>query len=448
MPAQSWNSHFKALLTLGVPLVGSNLAQFLIQLTDSIMLGWYSVEALAAVTLAGGIHFLALMLGAGFGIVVSPLVAAAEARGDTTEARRVTRMGMWLCVGYALLMLPGYLLTESLLLALGQDPDMAALAGQYLSLIWFALAPSLIIFVLRSYLSAVELTGIILRSTIAAALANAALNRVLIFGAFGLPELGVAGAAIASTITVIISLLWIVVYIRRELPEQNLFRRLWVADPWAAKRVFSLGLPIGLTSLAEGGLFAISSVLVGLIGTIELAAHGIALQIASLFFMAHVGLSQAATVRTGRFFGQQNQTDLRRSTIATLGLSGAIVVITVIILLAMPHQLVAVFIDPHNPARTAIDALGVKLLAVAALFQLVDAAQVMMLSMLRGVQDTRVPLILAVICYWGIGLGSAALLGFWADMGAIGIWLGLCIGLGAAAIAMTTRFWHRHLRIA
>lgn len=441
MADESWSTHIRALIALGLPLMGSNLAQFAIQLTDTVMLGWYDVEALAAVTLAGGLHFLVFMLGNGFGFAVTPLVAAAEARGDTVEARRVTRMALWLVIGYALLFLPLYLFTTPLLRAIGQDPHLADLAGRYMRVIWLTLAPSLAVMVLKGFLSALEHPGAILRATIGAALANIVLNRVLIFGAFGLPPLGVTGAALASTVTVLVSLVWLTLYTRRRLPEQQIFRRLWVADRWAFLRVFTLGLPLGLTALAESGLFVAASALIGWIGTVELAAHGVALQIAALFFMAHLGLSQAATVRAARFYGRGDMAELRRCALAALSLSGVIVLATVIVLLSTPRVWLSLFIDPADPLRGAILDLGVQLLAVAALFQLVDAAQVIMLALLRGVQDTRVPMILAVICYWGLGIGAALLLGFTLDLGAVGVWLGLCVGLGAAALAMSVRFW-------
>lgn len=442
-PAQSWAEHFRAILILGLPLVGGSLAQFAIHLTDSLMLGWYDARALAAVTLANSLHFIIFIVGAGLAYAVTPLVAAAEERGDTTEARRATRMALWLVTLYGLAAAPLYLFSEALFSAIGQTPDMAAKAQIYLRLAWFTLIPSLAVAVLRSYLSAVELTGIILRSTIGAALANVAFNRVLIFGAFGVPSFGIAGAATASIITVALSLAWLIAYIQKRLPDQELFRRLWVRDADAAARVFALGAPIGLTSLAEGGLFSASSFMVGWIGEIPLAAHGVALQLASLFFMAHLGLSQATTVRAGRAMGRGDGPGLRRGGLAAIAVSLLVVTLTVLIFLTLPRTLTGLFIDPSDPARPQIMQLGVQLLAVAALFQLVDAMQIMMLGLLRGVQDTRVPMILAALSYWGLGLSSSYALAFWADLGAVGVWLGLCVGLGTAAVMMSTRFWTR-----
>lgn len=439
-PAHSWAAHFRAVLALGLPLVGSSLAQFAIHLTDSLMLGWYDARALAAVTLAGSLHFIIFIVGAGFGFAVTPLVASAEERNDTTQARRVTRMALWLVAGYAVITSPAYIFSGAFFEAIGQSADMAAKAQLYLRLIWFTLFPSLAVTVLRGYLSAVEHTGIILRSTIGAALANVAFNRVLIFGAFGLTGWGIQGAAIASVITVVLSLLWLIAYIQRNLPDQELFRRVLVKDDEAARKVFMLGLPIGLTSLAEGGMFSASSMMVGWIGEIPLAAHGVALQLASLFFMAHVGLSQAATVRAGRALGRGDGLGLRRGGMAAMALSGVAVAITVFALLVFPRTLIGLFIDPTDPVLPEIMQIGVQLLAVAALFQVVDAIQVMMLGLLRGVQDTKVPLMLAGISYWGLGMTSAYALAFWAGLGQVGIWLGLCIGLGVAAVLMTARF--------
>ena len=205
-----------------------------------------------------------------------------------------------------------------------------------------------------------------------------------------------------------------------------------------------IGLPIGLTLLAEVGLFAASSIMMGWLGAVPLAAHGIALQISSLTFMIPLGLSQAVTVRVGRAWGRQNTQEMRAAAVAGMLLAGIAVVITIAAFLLIPEILIGLFIDPDDPARPAILATGVALLAIAALFQLVDFGQVMGLGMLRGVQDTRIPMIMAIISYWLIGLPVSYLVGFAAGWGGVGVWLGLTVGLAAACIGMQARFWRRY----
>lgn len=226
----------------------------------------------------------------------------------------------------------------------------------------------------------------------------------------------------------------------------DLFARIWRADWPVLGQVFRLGWPIGLTSLAEVGLFAASSLMMGWIGAQALASHGVAIQIASMTFMVHVGLSSAATVRAGKAYGTGDWEMVRLGAIAALILSGVAVALTVILFLGVPEFLVGLFLSPDEPERGAIIAIGAGLLAVAALFQLADAAQVMALGLLRGLQDTRVPMIQAFLSYWALGLPASYVLGFPMGLGGQGIWLGLVVGLAVAAVLMSVRFWRRLAR--
>lgn len=436
----TYPEHIRAILRLGLPLIGSNLVQYAIWMTDSIMLGWYDVTALAAVTVANSLSFLCFIVGSGFGRAVTPLVAEAEEQGDTRLARRATRMAIWLSVIYGLCLIPAYLMSGTILRLLGQEVEVTGLAQQYLTIWVVALIPSLLRGVLESFVSALEHTQVILMAAVGSIFLNAGLNWVLIFGRFGMPELGVRGAAIASVVTTIFAMLWLVVYILRRLPDYEIFRNFHQNDPDSTRRVFALGVPIGLTALAEGGLFSASSIMMGWLGTVPLAAHGIALQLASAAFMAHLGLSQAATVRAGRAFGRRDGPGLRRGGVAALMMSGLAVAVTILVFLTVPEFLIGLFLDPNDPARDTIVGIGVALVAMAALFQLVDAAQVMFLGLLRGLQDTRVPMQIAIGSYWGLGLPAAYVLAFPMGWGAIGLWAGLCVGLAAAAVMMGLRF--------
>ena len=279
---------------------------------------------------------------------------------------------------------------------------------------------------------------------IGAALMNALVNYALIFGNLGAPELGIVGAGIASLVSHLVSLAALLIYALRKRPDHALLKNFHRPDPEALARVFRIGLPIGLTLLAETGLFAASSIMMGWLGTIPLAAHGIALQIASVTFMVLLGLSQAVTVRVGGAWGRKDTEALRHAAIAGLLLTGLAVVTTVSAFLLIPEQLVGLFVDPTDPDRPQILAAGITLLAMAALFQLVDNGQVIALGMLRGVHDTRVPMVMAIVSYWGIGLPVAYVMGFVLGWEGPGIWLGLTVGLAAACAAMQTRFWRLH----
>lgn len=447
MQVSPYRTHTRKLLGLGLPLVGANVAGFSIHMTDSLMLGWYSVTSLAAATVSGGLWFVTFIVGAGFGRAVTPVVAEAIEQGDDTRARRVTRMALWLSVAYAVLMIVPFMFAEQILLAMGQEAAVAAEGGLYLRVAILGMLPALCAQVIRSYLGALELTAIQMWITFAMVGANAALNYALIFGHLGAPELGILGAAIASVVVQTLQMLALIVYVQIKKPQVQLFRRIWKSDNEALGQVFRLGLPIGLTSFAEGALFTGSSIMMGWIGAVELAAHGIALQLTALMFMFHVGMAEAATIRAGRHFGARNEDELRRGAKVAYAVSLGFGVLVVIVFLTMPGVLAGLFIDPEDPARDAVLALAVILLILSALFQFVDAAQIVALSVLRGVQDTAVPMWLALVSYWVIGIPSSYLMAFEMGLGAQGLWLGLTVGLGCAALFLGLRFWGHSVRI-
>lgn len=444
----SYPSHCRALLSLGLPLIGSHLAQMALHVTDTVMLGWYSVEALAAVVLGASGFFIIFILGSGFAQAVMPMVASAIGSGNEAQVRRDTRMGLWLSIAYGLLTFPLFWWSAPILLAAGQQHDLSYMAQDYLRIAGLGMIPALLVMVFKSYLAALERTQVVLWATLAGVGLNIALNWMLIFGNWGAPELGVAGAAIASVATQVLTLLVMIAY-AAWLPQLRrffLFQRFWRPDWPAFIQVFRLGWPIGLTGLAEGGLFQASALMMGWIGTIELAAHGIALEVAALAFMVHLGLSNAATVRTGRAVGMGDGRALRDGARAAIGMSLAVGLVMVTILLTLPEPIVGLFLDESNPGSEAIIAFGVSLLAVAAMFQIADAVQVMALGLLRGVQDTRAPMWLASFSYWLIGIPASYVLAFPLGMGGVGLWLGLVIGLTVAATLLMTRFWLRASR--
>ncbi|MEM8981008.1 MAG: MATE family efflux transporter [Pseudomonadota bacterium] len=442
-PAITYTEHSRALMKLGLPLVGSLLASFAIGLTDMVMLGWFSVEALAAATLASSFFHTILIVGSGFAWAVTPMVAQAVELRRGALIRRTTRMGIWLSVGFAALVTPFLFFSEPWLLKLGQGADVSAGAQDYLRVAVWGLFPALIARVLTSYLSAMENTKPILWATLVVVALNVGLNWVLIFGRFGLPELGIQGAALASVLVNLMLCLFLGFYARGQYPAHMLFTRIWKRDGFVLGEVFRLGWPIALTNLAETGLFLFSSVMMGWLGTVALAAHGIALQVATATFMVHLGISQASTVRAGRALGRADGQGLKRGAWVAVGFSLATSVVAVIVFLAMPEQLVALFLSEDEPARDLIIPLGVSLVIMAALFQFADGLQVIALGLLRGVQDTRVPMFFAAIGYWVLGVPASYVLGFTLEWGGVGVWLGLVIGLGFAAVTLLWRFARR-----
>ncbi len=440
-----YTPHARAILALGLPLIGSHVAQFGLHLIDTIMLGWYGILPLAAGVLGSSTFFVVFVLGSGFAKAVMPMVAAAHGQADDRQVRRVARMGLWLSILYGAVCYPIFWYSEALLLALAQKPEVAALTQDYLRVAGLGMIPALLVMVLKSYLSALERTQVVLWVTVAAMPLNMLLNWALIFGNWGAPELGVQGAAIATVVVQVFSLVLIAAYaaLLPSLRHYHLFQRFWRPDWPGFRAVFRLGWPMGLTGLAESGLFQASALMMGWIGTAELAAHGIALEITALTFMVHVGLSNAVTVRTGRAHGAGDWVGLRQGALTGVALSMVFAGVTMGIFLLFPQALISPFLNPADPDRALIIMTGTALLACAALFQLADSLQVMALGLLAGVQDTKVPMVLASVSYWIIGIPVSYVLAFPLGYGGVGLWLGLVVGLAAAAISLMARFWLR-----
>ncbi|WP_340247167.1 MATE family efflux transporter [Sulfitobacter pontiacus] len=437
----TYPGHARAITVMGLPLVGGHLGQIAIGVSDTVMAGWYSVEALAAVTLASTYFFVLLIFGSGFAWGVMPLVAAFDAEGDEVGLRRATRMGMWLSMGFAVLALPLMIWSRPIMALMGQDQALADMVDGYLFIAAWGIFPALMVMVLKSYLAALERTQVVLWITLLAGVANVLANYAFIFGNWGAPELGVRGAAIASVTSHSVSLVAVVIYVLWKMPQHQMFVRLWRPDFEMLARVFRLGLPIGFTGLSEVGLFAASAVMMGWLGTVALAAHGIALQLASITFMVHLGISNVATIRAGNAYGRRDPAHLARGAITATVMSALVAVLTIFVFVMWPEPLINLFMQRDEPARDQILVIGVGLLAMASLFQLVDGAQAVALGILRGVQDTTVPMLLAGFSYWIVGMPASYLLGFAFDLEGVGVWLGLVFGLGVAAILLNARFW-------
>ncbi|MEN0118780.1 MAG: MATE family efflux transporter [Agrobacterium cavarae] len=439
----SWAAHLRATLALGIPLIGAQLAQLGIHTTDMIIVGQLGAEKLAAMVLAGQFFFVVFIFGSGFSVAVVPMVANAYGQGDAISARRALRMGMWVAIVYWLLALGIFHNAERILVALGQNPNVAKLTGDYLAISKFGMLPGLLFYVMRGLVSAIGRASIVLYATIAMLLINGVLAYALVLGHFGLPAMGMNGAAVVAVIVNLFSLVFIVVYIQtqEETRQYELFVRFWKPDWKALGEVLRLGLPISITILAEVTLFSAASILIGQIGTIELAAHGIALQLASLAFMIPLGLSQAATVRVGVAHGRGDYPNLIRAAITVYAVACVIAICGGILFAAVPERLGSLFLDERLPEAPQVLAYASTLIIMAGLFQLVDGIQAVAAGLLRGLKDARVPALLALISYWPIGFGLAWTMAFPLGFGGAGVWSGFVVGLSAAAIMLTTRFY-------
>jgi multidrug resistance protein, MATE family len=439
----SWSAHYRATIALGVPFVGAQLAQFAIHATDVLMVGRLGTTELAAMVLAAQMFFTIFIFGSGFANAVVPIVAQAEGRGDRVAVRRAVRMGMWAVLGYGVIMAPVLWQAEHVLLMLGQKPEVAALAGSYLNVALWGMFPALLFMVLRGFLSSLERAGIILYVTIIVLLANAALCYVFIYGHFGAPALGIVGAGISALIVNTLSFVLLYIYIQAQPQTRSyeIFVRFWRPDWPVLREVVKLGLPIAVTILAEVSLFTVASLLMGMIGTVELAAHGIALQFASVAFMVPLGLAQVATVRIGLAHGRRDAQGIKRAAIAVFVIGCGFAVIGSVVFAVFSHELAAMYLDTRRPDAAQVLAYAGPLIVIAGAFQLVDGVQALAAGMLRGLKDTTVPMILALVSYWAIGFVAAYVLAFHFGFGGVGVWYGFVLGLAAASISLTWRFF-------
>lgn len=445
-----WREEIRATVALAWPLVLTNVSQSLIQSTDVLLLGWAGSRVLAAATLGINLYYAFFIFGIGLVIAASPMVARelGARRNSVRDVRRTVRQTMWSALA---MVLPVWLVlwhTRAILVAIGQDPELAAAAQSFVRALMWGMLPALWYLVLRSFVAALEKPAWSLVVGIAAVVLNAFLNYSLIFGRFGFPELGLRGAGIGSTCanSFMFLAMALVVILHPRFRRYRLFGRFWMADWQRFREVWRLGLPIAVTLALEITIFNAAVFLMGLIGPASLAAHAVALQIAAFSFMVPLGLSQAVTVRVGLAFGRRDREGIARAgwTAFTLGVS--FMAVMAIVMLTIPHRLVELFLDPADPANAPVIALAVSFLFLAALFQVFDGAQSVGAGMLRGLHDTKVPMVFAAFSYWGVGLLTAVGLAFGLGWEGVGIWTGLALGLAVVAGLMLLR-WVRRERL-
>ncbi len=435
-----------ATLRLAAPLVGANLLQMAVYAVDVVFVARLGTVELAAATL--GVYAYSVILFAMSGLVgaVAPIIAAERgARAHSVrEVRRSFRMGAWIAVlgsvPFMLLLAHG----QALLLATGQNATVALRADAFLDILLWALIPALAGNVMRITASALGRPGWAMAITALGLAVSILANWLLVFGNAGLPALGLEGSAIASLVTATAMMLAyaIVLVADRRLRRFRLFGRWWRIEASRLKEIAVLGLPIAATMTFEGALFSAAGFLMGRIGVTEVAAHAIALQIAAFLFQVPFGIAQAATIRVGLAYGARDRTWIARAGWSALIVGTGFMGFTAALLWAFPRAFLSVYVDVDAPANAAMIALALHYLAIAALFQLADGAQAVAAGVLRGVQDTRVPMVIALIGYWLVGFATSVILGFWTPLAGIGVWIGLALGLLVVAVLLVHR-WHR-----
>lgn len=440
--ASLWRHEMRATVKLALPIALTQLGQVAMMTSDLILIGRLGDVAIAGAALAHIILFACFVLGMGLMSAVSPLAAQAYGAREPRMVRRALRVGLWAAVFIGAPLTAAMFGGEHMLRALGQDETAARLAGEYLMGLSWCLVPGWWFIALRGFMGAVNRPEPALWVMLAAIPANLLLAYMLIFGEFGMPQLGMVGAGIATTIVnlgMCAACFWIC-YTQRPFRKFQVLGRFWRMDWALTGKLFVIGLPIAGAFLLEYGLFAIAAILMGWIGTTALAAHQIALQIASILFMAPFGISMAATVRVGHAVGRRDPIGARRAGFAAIALGAAFMAAMVVLILATRHVIPLAFLDANSADAGATLALAATLLAAGSTFFIADGVQTIAAGALRGLNDTRVPLLFAAFSFWVIGFATSYGLAFPAGLEAVGIWIGFTVGLGVYALLLVWRF--------
>lgn len=424
---------------LAVPIALTQLGQIAMMTTDLALIGRLGDNAVAAAALAHTVFFVSFTAGMGLVSAVAPLAAQAFGARDPRMVRRALRVGLWAALLAALpLMLPP-LFGEQILLWLGQAPESAALAQRYLHGLTWCLIPGLWFLAIRGFMGAVNRPEPGLWITLAAIPANAGLVYVLMHGKLGLPEFGIFGAGLATTIVNIGmfgAALWFTVS-RRPFRKYQVLGGMARIDWPLMRQLIAIGAPISVAFLLEYGLFGAGGLLMGLISTTALTAHQIALQIAAILFMVPFGVGMAATVRVGHATGRGDASAVRRAGYVAMLLGIAFMSAMTLAVIAGRFEIATVFLGNAPDATMQLTAT---LLLVGSTFFVADGIQTVAAGALRGLNDTRVPLLFATISYWLVGFTCAALFGFHTPLGASGVWVGLSCGTAVYATLLVSRF--------
>ena len=436
-----WRAHILMNLRLAAPLIIGQLATIGIWTSDVVAMGNLDTTSLAAGSLASRYFQPMFFLALGISLAVGPLVAQGLGAGDQRQVRRSFRQGLVIAATLGMATIPLLFVGEEVLILIGQDPELARLAKPFLLWSGFGMPFMFIAFVLRQFLISYERPVPQVIAVIITLIINIGLNEVFARGLGPAPEMGLAGIALATSISYFLLAVGLVVYIGATSPfsDGEPFRRIWVMDWAITLRLLHIGVPIGLTIVAEAGMFIAATLMIGLFGTASLSAAAIANQISAIAFMIPIAMATASTIRIGHYAGAEDRANLFRSAGSTMLIAIAATMLTTAILLIWPEFLVGLFLDHDDPLFAEVMYVAVPLMLLTALYQVPDGVQAIAISVLRGVNDTRLPGLIAITSFWIPGIALGAVLGFAFEWGAVGVWSGLAIGLSVAAMLLTLR---------
>ena len=442
----NYSKEFGYNLKLASPVMLGMVGHIMVSFADNIMVGQLGAKELAAVSLGNSFFFIAMSLGVGFATAITPLVAEADSSKNTIAVTSSLKHGLILCVCISLALLLGMLFSVPLMEKMNQPKDVVVLAMPYLKIIAISIVPLVIFEGLKRFSDGLSKTKYPMYAAVFSNALNIILNYLLIFGMFGFPKLGIIGAGIGTLISRILMVLFIILIFFNKDKIKTYFLNIdfLKTEKKVFKKIFNLGFPSALQMLFEVGIFTAAIWLSGTLGKIYQAANQIAFNLSAITFMVGVGLGVAAMIRVGNQKGLSDFISLRRIAISVFLLTILIEIIFAIIFLVFNEWLPTLYLETNNPEKimenSEVILIASQLLIIVALFQIFDGLQVAILGALRGMQDVKVPTLIAFISYWVIGFPICYYLGLHTPLKSVGIWIGLLIGLGSASLLLFIRF--------
>ena len=431
-------------IKLAYPVIIGQLGIIMMGVVDSIMVGRLGSVPLAAASLGNSLIFIILIVGIGCSIVISPLVAILVGGKRYTECGVYFRQSLLVNVLLSFAMIAVIFIGVNFIYKLNQPPEVIELTVVYMSIVGLSALPLMIYQTYKQFIEGLSIMKPAMVIAILANIINAFANWVLIFGELGFPKLGLAGAAWATFSSRVFMAVAIMIYVMKNEKFKQFdvtFHFRGINFP-IIKKILRLGLPSGFQYFFEVGAFSFAVIMIGWIGANELAAHQIAINLASISFMAVLGISQAASIRVGNAMGEQNIAKIRKAGFTGIALGASIMSLAGISFILLNNFLPTLYIDDE-----AVISIASRLIIIAALCQLSDRTQAVGIGVLRGLTDVKCPTIITFVAYWIISLPIAYILAFNFSLGVDGVWIGLLIGLTASAILLTLRFNYKSKHI-
>ena len=453
MNISQYTSEFKYNWKLAAPVMLGMLGHTFVAFIDNIMVGQLGTAELAAVSLGNSFMFIAMSIGIGFSTAITPLIAEADASNNLQQARATYKNGLFLCTTLGTLLFLTVFFAKPLLYFMKQPQEVVELAIPYLDLVAFSLIPLIIFQAIKQFSDGMSMTKYPMYATLVANIVNIGLNYVLIFGKFGLPEMGIVGAAYGTLVSRVIMVIYLWFLLKSKSRSHKIISNLkiFVLDILMIKKIINLGALSAMQMFFEVAIFTAAIWLSGLLGKNPQAANQIALNLSSMTFMVAMGLSVTSMIRVGNQKGLQNFKELRRIAFSIFLLGIIFATFFAILFFLLHNTLPKIYVDlddiTNYTDNMEVISIASKLLLAAAIFQISDSIQVVVLGALRGLQDVKIPTILTFISYWCIGFPVSYFLGKETMYGSFGIWLGLLAGLTTASVLLFIRFNKLTLRL-